>query len=303
MTYDTEVAADSPWGYWKQEEASGNLVDSSGNSRTMTVTGTPTYAQAGPVGGVNAILWGNVASQRGETTATSAAGVFTHEIWVYLTGNPAARTTIIGRATAYGTTGAADGELYIEPDGKVGFHVFSGSHQTVTSASALTLSAWHHVTASVGAAGMRVRVDKSTVASNAGVTSGYTGSAQKIFIRGGGSGYNGTGVVTLARGSTYTTQLSTTRLDAHYDAMFAAGSAIDGSLAVILPMPQVAFTGSYTIGTDTSNGMAGLRLGGYVMNEAPDPVMPTPPAIWTPPRSDDMALYLPPPTIVDGRIQ
>lgn len=55
--------------------------------------------------------------------------------------------------------------------------------------------------------------------------------------------------------------------------------------------------------TDTSNGLEGFQLGGWVINEAPDPADPTPPAVWTPTRRDDLALWLPPPTIVDGRIQ
>lgn len=56
------------------------------------------------------------------------------------------------------------------------------------------------------------------------------------------------------------------------------------------------------IGTDTSNRMEGFRLGGYVVNEAAEPAPASPPAIYTHTRRDDMALYLPPPTIVDGRI-
>ncbi len=39
----TEILADSPIGYWKLDEASGNFADSSGNSRTMTAAGSPSY--------------------------------------------------------------------------------------------------------------------------------------------------------------------------------------------------------------------------------------------------------------------
>lgn len=41
LDIDTEIAADSPRGYWKLDEASGNFADSSGNGYTLTITGTP----------------------------------------------------------------------------------------------------------------------------------------------------------------------------------------------------------------------------------------------------------------------
>lgn len=40
---EAEILADSPLGYWKLDEASGNFADSSGNGRTMTAVGSPTY--------------------------------------------------------------------------------------------------------------------------------------------------------------------------------------------------------------------------------------------------------------------
>lgn len=71
----------------------------------------------------------------------------------------------------------------------------------------------------------------------------------------------------------------------------APATFLDGAVQVLLD-------------TDTSNALGGFRLGGHVINEAPDPIdEPIPPAIWTPARRDDIALYLPPPTIVDGRVQ
>jgi hypothetical protein len=259
VTYDSEVAADSPWGYWKTTEASGNLADSSGNSRTMTVTGSPTYAQSGPVGASDAVSWTNVASQHAETTATSNAGAFTHEAWVYLTANPAANVAIQTRATAYNTVGAADGELYIQTDGKVAFHIYIGSSLTIVASAALALNTWHHVIASVGAAGTKLRIDKSTVATNA-ATSAYTGAGQIIFIRGGGSGYTGTAAVKLARHAYYTAQLSDARTDAHYDAMLAgggttingeafavAGTFLSGSALTAIRVDGTAFSSTVTL--------------------------------------------------------
>lgn len=41
---DAEIAADAPRAYWKMDEASGNLADSSGNGYTLTAVGTPIAA-------------------------------------------------------------------------------------------------------------------------------------------------------------------------------------------------------------------------------------------------------------------
>lgn len=49
--YAAAVLADTPVAYWRCGEASGNLADSSGNGRTLTPTGTPTYGVAGLITG------------------------------------------------------------------------------------------------------------------------------------------------------------------------------------------------------------------------------------------------------------
>jgi hypothetical protein len=224
VSYDSEVLADSPWGYWKTNETSGStLVDSSGNSRPLAIFGSPSLAQVGPTGANDAVQWNNVATQYAQSTGfTTNAGAFTHEAWVFLTANPGVKTNINGRAVGYGDSGAQDGELYINTDGTVGLYVYNGAGQTLTTTGALPLNAWHHIIGSVGAAGTRIRTDKGAVsnlqASNSGVTTGYTGANQLIFVRGGGSGYTGTGAIKIARNAYYTSQLTNTRTDAHHDA-------------------------------------------------------------------------------------
>lgn len=44
LNIDDEIALDSPTGYWKLDEVSGNFADSSGNGYTLTVTGSPVTA-------------------------------------------------------------------------------------------------------------------------------------------------------------------------------------------------------------------------------------------------------------------
>lgn len=49
--YAAAVLADSPVAYWRCGQASGDLADSSGNGRTMSPVGTPTYAVTGLLAG------------------------------------------------------------------------------------------------------------------------------------------------------------------------------------------------------------------------------------------------------------
>lgn len=220
MSYDSQIAALSPWGYWKTTEASGNLADSSGNGRTQTVTGSPTYAQTGPGGTADAVSWTNTASQHAETSATTNAGVFTYVAWVYLTGTPASSVAIMSRAIAYNTAGAADGRLFIDSAGNLNFSIFTGVTTTVTAATALPLNTWVMVVASVGAGGVRLRQNKTSMATNA-ATSAYTGASQLIFIRGGDALMIGTQPIQISRPTYFTTQLSNTDTDALYDTVTA----------------------------------------------------------------------------------
>lgn len=222
--YWSTLLALSPWGAWKTNETSGStLADSSGNSRPMTTFGSPgpTLAQTGPGASpiADAISWGNVTGQTAATqSATTNAGAFTHVCWFKLAANPSGNLAVQARATDYGSGSAADGEFYISSDGKMHFHVFDTSAHTIDSASAVTLGTWHMAAASVGAAGMKLRVDKITVASNGAVTTGFTGSGQKVLMRGGGSGFTVTSPIVTARHAYFTSQLSDASTDSLFDA-------------------------------------------------------------------------------------
>lgn len=220
-TYDSTVLALSPWAYWKTDETTGStLADSSGNSRPLTTFGPPTLAQTGPHGNADAVSWPTTTGSCAATqSATTTAGAFTHVIWFSLAANPSGNLAIQSRALDYANAGAADGEFYISSDGKPHFHVFDTAHRTIDGASAVSLSTWHMAAVSVGAAGMKLRIDKVTVASNGGVTTAFTGASQKVIIRGGGAGFTNTSLVTTAKPAYFTSQLSDADADAIYDAM------------------------------------------------------------------------------------
>lgn len=221
--YAKAVLADNPWGFWRLREPSGTtLTDASGNGRNMTITGSPTLSQTGP-GCLDAISWPSSSGTEhyAATSSSIATSTATLEAWVYLTATPTAKTPVIACAQSYGVN-TMDKVVYIDTDGKPKFMIFSGSTVTAVGSSALTLNAWHHIVASVGAAQVILRVDKTTVATST-ATSSYSGS-QLVFLHGGGSDPPSSGVytdgsaATIAPGAIWTSQLTTAQTDAHYDA-------------------------------------------------------------------------------------
>lgn len=260
MSYDSLVAALSSWGYWKEGEASGNLADSSGNARTMTVTGTPTYAQTGPGGNPDSVSWTNTASQHAETSATTSSAAFTHLIWVKLPSNPAANVAMMSRAIAYNTAGAADGRFYIRTDGKPEFSIFTGVTTTITGSTALSLGTWVLAIASVGAAGMKIRINKTTIATNA-ANAAYTGANQKIFIRGGDALMIGTAPLETSHALYIEAQLSDAQTDALVDAMTILDATVAAPAATATAstaVPTVSATASVVapVATATASALA-----------------------------------------------
>ena len=58
LSYADEVLADSPWGYYKLDEASGsNAADSSGNGRNATYVGGITYSSTPIITGSSKSVW------------------------------------------------------------------------------------------------------------------------------------------------------------------------------------------------------------------------------------------------------
>ncbi|MEU0559833.1 LamG domain-containing protein [Dactylosporangium sp. NPDC006015] len=102
-------------------------------------------------------------------TTVSNPGPFTVEAWIRTwTGG-----AVIGFGTAAtGYSGTRDRLLYVDSGGRLTFGVYPGSYVTLRSPAGTTYAdgAWHHVAASVGAAGLRLYADGNLVAANAAQT-------------------------------------------------------------------------------------------------------------------------------------
>lgn len=240
--------------------------------------GSPTLAQTGPNGSTtDAISWpssSGATEYYATTSATFATSAATLEAWVYLTALPTAQTGIVCCSSSYGG-GGADKYMYVGTDGKVRLYLFNSGQLTVASSNALSLNTWHHVVASVGAAGTKIRTDKVTDGTNA--NTGSSGGSYKVFIHGGGA--DGTGgnavnvtdssAVKIAEVAVWQSQLSDAQTDAHFDAMAppssAAGTAslsLSASGAAKTPAAGAAALALSATGTlgQLASGTAGLSL-------------------------------------------
>lgn len=307
--YDDAVLADNPWGYWVQAETGGTtLADASGGGHTFAITGAPTFAQPGPDGAPNAILWPASSSVFAEGPIVGDR-YWTFEVWIYLTEYPASNSHLWGLGNYRGSSTQENADLHINTDGSI-FQGFYPDGSVTSPAGTISLNTWHHLVGSAGPAGNKIRVDKTTVALGGG--DGSDGTSRAIWMHAGGGG-GGYAEMLLAKPAHWTSQLSDAQTDAHYDAMFPsvteatldyafpaltgageprailrdvfaafdidmAGSAplSAGLLDYAFPTLDIATALDNTHHTDLSNGADLINLTGWAEAEVIVPVVPRP---------------------------
>lgn len=177
--YRSAVLADSPYLYWRLNEAGvEQAADSSGNGRTGAYYLGPSHgsdatgALAAPEATNSSVRFDGLVSGAYNPYQQTDPNVFSLEIWFRTTTRFGGRLLGLGSVTT-GTSSSYDRHLYLRDDGRLVFGVNAlGAHTTVTSTSAYRDGAWHMATATLGSAGMRLYVDGQLVAANAGVTAG-----------------------------------------------------------------------------------------------------------------------------------
>jgi hypothetical protein len=221
--YAQEVLTDSPWGFWQLAETSGfTLADSSGNARPMTIvsgSGGVTAGRSGPTAEIPAAR--PTGNAYGGTTATSTASTATIEFWVKVpsgtisAGNPLVH--LQQNSTTY------DKVVWLGTDGKIYFDTYNGAAHVTSTVAAVARDVWHHVVASIGPAGQKLRINKITEATDAATTS-YTG-AQAVYFGGSSGSRSGGHGFEVAGIAFYQTQLSDARTDAHYNTAGVGGGS------------------------------------------------------------------------------
>lgn len=249
--YDAAVLADKPLDYWPLEEASGDLgYDIAGTDELTFHSGVTRHTPGMTVGrSTAASTFSGSADGYGATTrAIQGPQTFGLEAWINTT------TTAGGKIIGFGNRNDVlsnnyDRHIYMLPDGRISFGVYTGSTQTVTSVASYNDGTWHHVAAGLSSAGMVLYVDGARVAVKSDTTSAqpYLG----FWRVGGDSPWTGNAFFAgqIDAPAVYAAPLAQDRVQAHY---LASGRTLNTP-----PVP----TDAYASAVRASGPSAYWRLG------------------------------------------
>jgi signal peptidase I len=229
LPYKTNVLADTPWGYYEMEEASGGTAtDSSGNNRSGSYGGTVTYRQTGAltrVPGYSMLLGSNGRLIAGTTTISNPT-TFSVEVWFKTTTTSGGK--LIGFENSRNqSSGTYDRHVFMRNDGKLSYGGWSNGGTTmITTTAAYNDGIWHHMvvtgrpitgstlqSSNLYIDGVRVATGNTTAVSNyagywragAGNLPSVTGAPSSVTFEG-----------NIDNFAVYTTELSATRVEIHY---------------------------------------------------------------------------------------
>jgi hypothetical protein len=251
VTYSAEVLADSPVGYWRLGESSGtNAADSSGNSRDGTYSGSPTLAQTGLLtGDADKSVSFDGSDDYVDLSNPSAlrfSGSFSLEAWVKIPSGVTQQAAVI--AQQYDGSGVnyilaffngADSSL------KPSFGWYNGSWRLQRSLTSLSVDTVYHLVGTWDGSSMKIYVNAVEPSYDGATGSGAPPTSTANFRIGSrwdtaASPHKFTGFIDDV--AIYSTALSQSRIQAHYDAgiglLHATPSVVAGVGAV--PAPTAA---------------------------------------------------------------
>lgn len=216
LTYAQTVLADSPVGYWKMDEASGNIADSSGNAQTMTVSGTPTYRATGPGTGNFGVTFVSASSQvftrtDAGTSVFDTGDTFSLEVWYK-------RSAVQGVVQTFLCKGTNTWRFYIGTDNKLNLDKTNAAGSLVKSSGAITdTTTWHHCVVTKTGATRAMYLDGVDVSAVGVDATMVDGNGDMLIANGAAAGQFLDG--SLSHVAVYNTALSAARVAAHYAAM------------------------------------------------------------------------------------
>jgi hypothetical protein len=227
MSYDSEVLADTPAGYWKLDETSGtSAVDSSGNGNNGTYIGGITLNNRTLADGTKCPDFNGSTGyvNLGTPTALNFKDVWSLEAWVIEDVLATAEKYIISEGYNGGSTAiyyamAASIGLGSGGTGKIGTGVYDGSWRTLLEPTAPTAGTLYHYVATHDGTNMRVYRNgllvagptAAAVAGNISYTNVSIGARQDPGLQGPWDG--GIGRVAI-----YHSVLSDSRIATHFTA-------------------------------------------------------------------------------------
>lgn len=223
MSYSSEVLADSPRGYWKMNEGSGNVQDSSGLAhhadQVVGTAGNLTYGVTGPITGDTAIRFGgSVGFSVPDHADLDLADVWTIEGWINLNATTGTYGIISKQAGAYYARRLSTGEIDL---------LASQTAQIVQSTVTITdTTTWHHVVCTKNGATCKIYIDG--VDRTGTVTNTTTVNNANNLLLGTDATDASSESITgdMAHLAVYSTALSQARVTAHYNASVATTASV-----------------------------------------------------------------------------
>ncbi|WP_431030830.1 PKD domain-containing protein [Plantibacter sp. RU18] len=180
-TYGQAVFGLDPDIYWRLNESNGQAAADSGPfGNNGTYWGDVAKQTAGALSGVTdkaATFSQNGNSGVGSNQPFSNPRTYALETWFKTDTTSGGKLIGFGNQSINGTSNNYDRHVYMTPDGKLNFGVYTGNTIIVSSSAAYNDNAWHHVVAEQSSSGMQLYVDGALVGSgtetNAQDYSGY----------------------------------------------------------------------------------------------------------------------------------
>jgi hypothetical protein len=225
--YRTAVLADSPYLYWRLDEASGTVANDSGSGNkdgTLLAIDSDWQRPGALASEVRSRSLGFTEATVYRTPSVAAPANFTVEAWFRSTSTQGGRILGIGNQSGSSPSSTVDRQLYLGNNGRVIFGVGSGpGRKAIQSLSSVRDGGWHHVvgTRTNGATGMKLYVDGVLQG-----TANATGVSFTGFWRAGAeemTGWPNNPTSPYFRGdldelAVYTNVLTPARVSAHYNA-------------------------------------------------------------------------------------
>lgn len=236
--YAQQVLADEPSLYWRFG-ASALGEDWIGANRAVLGSGVSSVATGATAGDQDgaAAFNGTASGTGGSTASQNGPNTYSVEAWFQASGTQSGKIVGFGNAQS-GASSSYDRHVYLDSAGRVVYGNYPNQVKVVTSPAAYRDGEWHHVVATLGAAGMRLYVDGEQVGSDPSVT---TAQAYQGYWRVGGdnlNGWPGVGSHNFAgridEVAVYPTALSAQQVAQHYaigagDALPTAAFTAEGS--------------------------------------------------------------------------
>lgn len=263
MGYREAILANNPWGYWRQQEASGTtFADESPNARPLTITGTPTFGLDGRVKGGKAVEYpANTTTYGKSAVGWGGSTSFTMECWIniptYGSSGDIALISIGLNATG-GTSQNASLRVTPVTGGYYQAQLYfnNGSNRTISSTYNMSKDTWYYVAATAGPSGVVIRVNDATVGTSALIPTAYT---NPVWVR---AGYFNTAIpIRVAEPAIYPTVLSPTVLSAHYNTGLA-DEIVDFPITVDTAATQLDDLVNFPIDLSTTTSIEYMEVSG-----------------------------------------